>query len=136
MRRLTLVVVLALALIASLVWLAEASPSLQWALGRVVQASHGRLHFEGVRGSLFGAVEIAHARFSSRSSRSALKSPAFSLLPLLLGQGGDRPRGCRICDAAADASDDHCGTDRPDLAVGNQLRSLEVRRLSVSGVNR
>jgi translocation and assembly module TamB len=135
MRRLTLVVVLALALIASLVWLAGSQSSLQWALGRVVQASHGRLHFEGVRGSLFGAVEIARTRFSSPELEVSVEkcSLHFSLLPLLLGQDLviDRVAAESVMLRQTPSDEPIVTPTDLTLPLAIQLRSLEVRRLSV-----
>lgn len=87
MRRLAYLLLGLLALSATMGWLANRDASLQWALERLSQASHGQLRLEGVHGSLLGDITVDHIRFSSpeleiSAAHSALR---FTLLPLLSG---------------------------------------------------
>ena len=85
MRRASLILVCVLALFAALGWIATREASLQWVLGRLTLASNGKLHFEGVSGSLLGAIDIARIRYSSREVVVTVdgSSLRFSLLPVL-----------------------------------------------------
>jgi translocation and assembly module TamB len=87
MRRLGYIALFILLLGAGLYWFAGRESTLHWALGRLTQATHGRLTFDGVHGSLLGAIEVDRVRFTSSDLAVAARhgSLRFSLLPLLAG---------------------------------------------------
>lgn len=78
------VAMLALALVAGVLWFATSESGLRWASGEASARSGGRLTIEGATGSLGGTVRIARLAYADENMRLVAREVEFSWSPRAL----------------------------------------------------